>query len=239
MLIPTTATNNPLTPFYIAQNAFISNTVYLPIGSAVANPPSPPPPVPASPIDLSIDSPVTPQLNQVTVVQGIQKVYGWAVDASSPVTSVAILIDGTTVATLTNANGGYGTSRPDACATHPTVFSCPNVGYSYNLDTTTLANGGHTLQVLVTDSAGLHRANPQGVNIFVNNNPLQSQTHVSIDTPTTYGQIYHGVVLFAGWATNDVSPIVPGSFKASIDGSRYPRARSIMVFHGRMSVPSP
>ncbi len=225
VLVPSSAASNPQTPFYIAQNAFISNTVYLPIGSAVANPPSPPPVVPASPIDLSIDAPVTPQLNQVTVINGTFKVYGWAVDADSSVTNVALQIDGVTVANLTKANGGYGASRPDVCVTHPTVFDCPNVGYSYNLDTTTLANGGHTLQVLVTDSAGRNRANPQGVNIFIDNDPLQSKTHVSIDTPTTYGQIYHGVVMFAGWATNDVSAIVPGSFKASIDGFEIPASQ--------------
>jgi hypothetical protein len=222
VLVPTTAASNPQTPFYIAQNAFISNTVYLPIGTAVANPPAPPPPVPPSPINLSIDQPITPQPNTVTTVNGSMQVLGWAIDGSSPVTNVAIQIDGVTVANLTKANGGYGSPRPDVCQNYPNVYDCPNVGYSYSYDTTQLANGTHTLQVIVTDSAGRSRANPLGVTLFVNNDPSLSRTHVSIDTPTTRGQIYHGVVLFAGWATNDVSPIATGSFKASIDGFPIP-----------------
>lgn len=216
VLIPTTAASNPQTPFYVAQNAFISNTVYLPVGAAVSNPPAPPAPVPASPINLSIDGPLTPQLGSVTLESGPMQIFGWAIDGVAPVTNVAIQIDGLTVANLTNGNG-YGVSRPDVCKTYPTVFGCPNVGYAYTYDTTLLANGNHTLQVLVTDSGGRNRANPQGVAIFVNNDPLVSKTHVTIDTPTTSGQVYHGVVLFSGWATNDISPIV--SLKASLDGS--------------------
>jgi uncharacterized protein (TIGR03437 family) len=223
VLVPATAAANSQTPFYIAQNAFISNTVYLPVGAAVAHPPTPPPTVPSNPIELSIDQPLTPGLNSVTILKGQQvPVYGWAVDSTSPVTNVAIQIDGVTITNLTKGNGGYGISRPDVCKVHPTVFDCPNVGYSYTLDTTTLANGAHTLQVLVSDAAGRNRANPLGVDIFVLNDPLESKTHVSIDTPTTRGQIYHGVVLFAGWATNDLAAIVPGSFKASIDGFAIP-----------------
>jgi len=216
VLIPSPFPNNPQTQFYIAQNAFISNTVYLPVGSPVANPPTPPPVVPASPINLSIDKPVSPQLGSVTTVSGAMTVLGWAIDGTTSVTNVAIQIDGVTIANLTKANGNYGLPRPDVCKTYPTVYDCPNVGYSYTYDTTLLPNGNHTLQVLVTDAAGRNHANPLGVAIFVLNDPLASHTHISIDTPITTGQIYHGVVLFAGWATNDTSPIV--SLKASLDG---------------------
>ncbi len=217
VLIPSTTAANPQTPFYMAQNAFISNTVYLPVGAAVQNPPSPPPPVPASPINLSIDTPVSPLGNNVTTVSGTVSVAGWAVSSSAAVTNVAVQMDGVTVANLTTANGYYGVSRPDVCASYPGVFSCPNVGYNYPLDTTNFANGGHTLQILVTDANGNNRANPQGVSLFIDNDPTQSPTHIDIDTPTTFGEIYHGVVMFSGWATNDVSPIV--SFKAYMDGT--------------------
>jgi uncharacterized protein (TIGR03437 family) len=213
VLIPTGMPSNPQTPFYMAQNAFISNTVYLPVGSAVSNPPSPPVPVPPSPINMSIDTPLTPQFGSVTTVSGSLLVSGWAIDSTTPVTSVAIQIDGLTVGMAT-----YGTSRPDVCVTYPTVYSCPNVGYTYTFDTTLVANGNHTLQILVTDANGLHRTNPQGVAIFVNNNPLVSNTHVDIDTPTTAGQIYHGTVMFSGWATNDTSPIT--SLTAYLDGTQ-------------------
>ncbi len=223
--VPISATNNSQTPLYIAQNAFISNTVYLPIGNAVSSPPTPPPPVPASPINISIDDPHTAAVDSATSVTGTVTVDGWAIDASSPITNVAVQVDGSTVANLTTANGGYGRSRPDVCVAYPSVYSCPNVGYSYQLDTTAFANGGHTLQILATDSAGRNHTNPQGVAIFVNNDPTVSETHVTIDTPTTLGQLYHGVVLFSGWATNDHYAIVPSSFKASIDGAPIPASQ--------------
>ncbi len=212
VLVPTGLPTLDTTPLYIAQNAFISNTVTVAVGPAVSNPPPPPSVVTVSPINLSIDTPTTPALGSVTTVSGNVQIAGWAVDSSAAITNVAIQIDGITIGTAT-----YGISRADVCPSYPTALNCPNVGYSYMFDTTRVSNGAHTLQVLVTDQNGLHRTNANGVDLFVNNDSAASHTHVSIDTPATTGEIYHGIVLFAGWATNDTSPIV--SFKGYLDGA--------------------
>jgi hypothetical protein len=205
VLLPTGLTANATTPLYIAQNAFISNTVNLPVGNAVSNPPPPPPVVKTSPINMNLDTPV-----EGAQLSGTVQVGGWALDSSAAISNVAIQIDGVTIGTAS-----YGGSRPDACAVYPGRVNCPNVGYDYALDTTRVANGSHTLGILVTDASGLHQASTP-VDITVSNDPSQQPTRLYIDTPTN-NQVYHGVFLFAGWAFNATSKIV--SLKAYIDGS--------------------
>ena len=67
-------------------------------------------------------------------------VSGWAVDNASAVgtaiSSVQVKVDGSVVGTAT-----YGISRPDVCAVYPGRPGCPNVGYSYSLNTSTLSPG--------------------------------------------------------------------------------------------------
>ena len=79
-------------------------------------------------------------------VSGIVTVSGWAVDNAAAVgtaiSNVQIKVDGTFVGTAT-----YGLSRPDVCAVYPGRPGCPNVGYSYSLNTTTLSVGTHTITV--------------------------------------------------------------------------------------------
>jgi len=58
VLVPTGLPTLDTTPLYIAQNAFISNTVTVAVGPAVSNPPPPPSVVTVSPINLSIDTPL-------------------------------------------------------------------------------------------------------------------------------------------------------------------------------------
>ena len=47
----------------------------------------------------------------------------------------------------------YSGSRPDVCAIYLSA-SCPDVGWSYLLDTTVLKNGTHSLDVTATSSTG-------------------------------------------------------------------------------------
>ena len=85
-------------------------------------------------------------------VSGTATVAGWAIDNASTVGtaigSVQVLVDGTPVGAAT-----YGVSRPDVCAAYPGRPGCPNVGYSYSLNTATLTPGSHTVTVTATDSA--------------------------------------------------------------------------------------
>jgi large repetitive protein len=78
-------------------------------------------------------------------------VSGWAVDNTAAVgtaiSSVQVKVDGSVVGTAT-----YGLSRPDVCAVYPGRPGCPNVGYSFSLDTSTWTAGTHTITVTATDS---------------------------------------------------------------------------------------
>ena len=211
LLIPSGAATNSATPLYIAQNAFISNTVTVPVGPAVSNPPPPLPIVPSNPITSVIDNPAQPPAGSTITVGGVLAIYGWAIDASTSISSVQIQIDGVTVGTAT-----YGASRPDVCTVFPGRTGCPNVGFTFNLDTTGIPNGNHTLNVLVTNASGVHHTDQTGVAITVYNVPYYP-TRVAIDTPSAAGQVYHGLTTFAGWALNTSSKIA--SLTGYLDGA--------------------
>jgi hypothetical protein len=84
-------------------------------------------------------------------------VSGWALDDES-INAVKILIDGSLVATAT-----YGIPRPEVCNQSGSLFtwsgflSCPNVGFSAQLDTTVLTNGSHQLTISAVDNNGAER----------------------------------------------------------------------------------
>jgi uncharacterized protein (TIGR03437 family) len=203
LIVPSGLAANDTTPLYIAQNAFISNTVSLPVGAAVANPGPAPTPGVTGPIVMSIDSP-----SSGSTVSGVIDVGGWAIDTKAAISTVSVLVDGIPIGAA-----GYGGPRPDACAFHPTGVNCPHVAFDYRLDTATLANGVHTFEVRVADTNGV-RFTGASSNVTVSNNPASYPTHVNIDVPFG-GAPYHGLVIFGGWALNDTSPII--SFKGAID----------------------
>jgi hypothetical protein len=90
---------------------------------------------------------------QGSTVSGTVTISGWALDNASVVgtaiSSVQVKVDGSVVGTAT-----YGFSRPDVCAVYPGRPGCPNVGFSYSLDTSRLSTGTHTITVIATDSDG-------------------------------------------------------------------------------------
>ncbi len=205
LIVPSDLANNNITPLYIAQNAFISNTVTIAVGAAVSNPPPNSGPVSLPSIFMTIGAPQTG-----ATISGVYHVGGWAVDTSYPISSVSLAVDGISYGPVS-----YGGRRADACAVYPTGLNCPNVGYDALIDTSLVGNGVHTFQVTVTDTAGNHFTTAAD-SVTINNNPLSYPTHVGMDTPFG-GASYHGVVQFAGWALNDTSGIV--SFQGYIDAS--------------------
>ena len=76
-------------------------------------------------------------------IRGTTNVSGWFLDGSG-VTRVDMLVDG-----MLKGQALYGDSRPDVDRVFP-AFKNVNSGYHVNLDTTTLANGTHTLAVRAT-----------------------------------------------------------------------------------------
>ena len=88
------------------------------------------------------------------VLAGTVEISGWALEnasvaAPNPVKSVTVFVDETQVGTAK-----YGSSRPDVCAVYPGRPSCPNVGWSYNLNVSSLSSGRHAPNIVATDSAG-------------------------------------------------------------------------------------
>jgi len=85
-----------------------------------------------------------------SVVSGAVTVTGWALNISSsdytPIASVQVSVDGSVA-----GNASYGLNAAAACATESSP-ACPNVGYSFLLDTSAMAGGIHSLHVAATDS---------------------------------------------------------------------------------------
>ena len=67
----------------------------------------------------------------------------------------------------------YGLPRPDICATLTNVPACPNIGFTFDLDTTTISNGPHTLGVLFLNDRNDQGFVPNvvngGINVFIDN----------------------------------------------------------------------
>ena len=101
-----------------------------------------------------------------STVTGVITVKGWAIDSISTVgtaiAAVQVMVDGAIV-----GNATYGLARPDACATYPGRPGCPNVGFTYSLDTSNLTSGSHTITVTATDSDGQPDAGSDSVSIIV------------------------------------------------------------------------
>ena len=84
-------------------------------------------------------------------VSGVVAVHGWALD-NKGVTSVDLIIDGTTTIPLT-----YGSSRADVCAVWPGYPLCPAVGYQGSFDSATLTACPHLFEIRASDGDGNQR----------------------------------------------------------------------------------
>jgi hypothetical protein len=95
-------------------------------------------------------------------------VSGWSLDETSAIgtaiSSVKVLVDGVPVGYAT-----YGQSRTDVCDVYPGRPSCPNVGFTYQLNLNTLSSGSHTIIVSATDTDGTPDVGADSVKITVVN----------------------------------------------------------------------
>ncbi len=96
----------------------------------------------ATSLTIDIDSP-----SPGATFSGTLHAGGWVIDNQSSVAAVIVAVDGVPI-----APAQYGISRPDVCAVYPGRAGCPNVGWSFSLDTTLFANGAHTLQITALSS---------------------------------------------------------------------------------------
>ena len=142
---------------------------------------------PAGPPSVHIDTPASG-----ATVSGTVGIWGWAVDAyagGTAISNVQIQVDGVAVGTA-----AYGSSRPDVCSTYT---GCPNVGFSFSLNTSSLAAGTHTITAIATDS----NANPDTGSSSITVNVQAGPPSVHIDTPAS-GATVSGTVGIWGWAVD-------------------------------------
>ncbi len=207
LIVPEGQAQNANTPLYIAQNAFISNTVTLPVGPANSNPFQPP--APSGSVSIGIDAPNSSS----PALTGSSPVAGWAIGQIAVISSVTISVDG-----LGDGSAIYGGSRPDVCAKHASSTSCANgnvnVGYNFVLDTTQFADGSHELQVTAVDANGNRLT--QGMPFKTSNYSGSRPTSIGIDNPAQAGGNFQGVSTFSGWAANNSSAV--SSVQVYVDG---------------------
>jgi hypothetical protein len=134
---------------------------------------------------------------------------GSAINDNAAISAVAIYIDGNSY-----GNANYGLSRTDVCSSYPGRPGCPNVGWTYFLDTTALTNGSHTLTVVATAANGQQQFVSTlftVVNWTSNYNPFQ----ISIDAPGST-PLTGTAAITGGWAYNSFDPL--SAVTVSVDG---------------------
>jgi hypothetical protein len=157
---------------------------------------------------VHIDNPAPGQ-----AISGIFNVTGWALDSTTgigtAISSVQILVDGNPVGTAT-----YGSGRPDVCGFYPNRPGCPNVGFSYMLDTRGLTPGAHTVTAAAVDSDMTPDTGSFTVNFAVPAGPT-----VTIEAPTA-GATVSGPVMVSGWALDSINFVgtAVSNVQVSVDG---------------------
>ncbi len=161
----------------------------------------------SDPMKLSIDAPNS----NSPAFSGMAYFGGWALDALSAVTQVAVTIDG-----IAYGSAIYGGTRTDVCNAFPGEAGCPNVGWNFALDTTQLPEGTHTIAVTPMTAGGQHST--KNATFTVTNTPGNVLT-VSIDSPAAQSGAFSGTVNFGGWAIATTVPV--STIAVTIDGISY------------------
>ncbi len=179
-----------------------------------------------------------PTANQT--LNGMATISGWALENTSVVgpnaiSSIAVFVDGNQVGTAT-----YGSPRSDVCSLWPGRPGCPNVGWTYNLNTTLFAAGSHALTIVATDSAG----NTGSIRRTFQGTLSPS---VWIDVPTA-NQTLSGTATISGWAIESTSAVGPNAISnvaVFVDGSQVgtatynsPRSDVCALWPGRPGCPN-
>jgi uncharacterized protein (TIGR03437 family) len=147
----------------------------------------------AGPPSVQIETPTAG-----TNVSGAITVSGWALDNTasigSGIGSVTVQVDGATVGTAS-----YGIARYDICLLYPDRPRCPNVGFTYELQTASLSPGAHTVTVVAITTDAVASTGSANVTVIVGSTP-----GVYIDSPTA-GSALSGIVTVTGWAVDTTS----------------------------------
>jgi hypothetical protein len=142
-------------------------------------------------------------------MSGTITISGWALDlntvAGTPISSVTVALPGTQPMQAT-----YGISRPDVCTTYPGRAGCPNVGFSYAMDTSNLS-GPQTITVTATDSSSPPNVTSSNISINVTSGGL-----FNLEAPAN-GSTLSGIATISGWAIAPAGSLI-NSVKVYVDG---------------------
>jgi sugar lactone lactonase YvrE len=146
-----------------------------------------------------IDSPVAN-----AILSGTVGISGWAIEniyaaGPSAVSNVTVWVDGGQVGTAT-----FGLSRADVCAVYPGRLGCPNVGWTYNLNASAFAAGGHTLKIVATDTAG----NSSFSQVTFQVGTLLPSVYIDFPTIST---TLSGTAVTSGWAMENTTLAGPAA----------------------------
>ncbi|MBV9612045.1 MAG: hypothetical protein JO091_06210 [Acidobacteriaceae bacterium] len=166
-----------------------------------------------NPMHITIDIPSS----QSPPLSGVVNVGGWAISDIAAVTSVSIAVDGDPFGPV-----AYGMTRTDVCGAYPGRAGCPNVGWTYALDTTLLPNGAHTLDVTATSSGGQRSTVTGSFQVANSANPLI----IFIDSPAA-GTYTTSQATISGWAVDQTPSVGIASVQILVDGVVYGTANSV------------
>lgn len=164
----------------------------------------------APPMRIWIDSPNT----KSGTLSGPAVFAGWAVDDFTALDRISISIDG-----VPQGDASYGAFRADVCAVYPSRSGCPNVGWSFPVDTSLLSDGVHTLEVAGTSVGGRHG---NTTTTFQTSNAAASSIRISVGQPNANNAPLSGIAALGGWAVDDQAAI--DNVAVSIDGISYGNA---------------
>jgi hypothetical protein len=137
---------------------------------------------------INIDIP-----NSNVQASGTYMLAGWATNDTRSVNAVSIRLDGNFVGTAS-----YGSPRPDVCAAFANQQDCPNVGWSYLLNTTGSKDGQHVLEAVAVAADGSHAIARSSFTIDNANGTSSSPIQMFIDTPSA-GSTASGTITVSGW----------------------------------------
>jgi len=113
--------------------------------------------IPEQPVSFTVKNTAQPlpivvatSFKQGDTMKGVVNIDGYTYQTDTArVTSAVVVIDGFIAYTAQ-----IGLPAVEACKALPDVAACPNIGFHYALDTRTLTNGPHLIQVVVRNNRG-------------------------------------------------------------------------------------
>jgi hypothetical protein len=128
---------------------------------------------------------------------------------------MTVAVDG-----IPSGNALYGLSRPDVCTVFPGRAGCPNVGWSFSLNTMLLADGAHSLDVTGMSSAG---QSSTVTTAFTVSNAAGNPISLTVDAPVASATL-SGPARIGGWALDTTSGIAVATVQVLVDGVLYGNA---------------